>query len=270
VIRALLGFADWRSWAVFRRNARVYLRNWRTAFLPPAMEPIIYFLAMGLGLGGYVETLRWHGRELTYTEFIAPGMLAYTAFATPFFEALYSAYVRMFYQKTWDGILATQVELHHLVWGEILWAGARGTMNSAVVAAVLGGFHAFGAVELEWQWLFVLPFACGLAGCAFAAFALLFTALVPSIDHMNYPAFLVAMPLGFLSGTFFPLEPESPAVRFVVELNPVYHLAESFRALLTAGTIGLEAAKLAATTLVLLAIVVPLLMRLMRKRVLGD
>ncbi len=28
----------------------------------------------------------------------------------------------MFYQKTWDGILVTQVEVPCVVWGEILWA----------------------------------------------------------------------------------------------------------------------------------------------------
>src|SRR5690606_41633605 len=64
----------------------------------------------------------------------APGMMAYTAFATPYNESLYSAYVRMFYQKTWDGILATQVEIRHLLWGEILWAGFRGAANVTVVA----------------------------------------------------------------------------------------------------------------------------------------
>ncbi len=30
---ALFGFADRRSWAVFRRNARVYLRNRKTTCL---------------------------------------------------------------------------------------------------------------------------------------------------------------------------------------------------------------------------------------------
>ena len=48
-LRHLGAVADWRSWAVFRRNAFVFFRNWKTAFLPPVMEPIVYFLAFGLG-----------------------------------------------------------------------------------------------------------------------------------------------------------------------------------------------------------------------------
>jgi lipooligosaccharide transport system permease protein len=266
----LFAFADWRSWAVFRRNARVYLRNWRTAFLPPAMEPVIYLLAFGLGLASYVETVPWNGRELSYTQFIAPGLVAYAAFSTPFFEALYSAYVRMFYQKTWDGILATQVELHHLVWGEILWAGARGAMNSTVVTIVLGVFNAIGFIDIAWPWLFVMPFACGIVGCAFAALALTFTAIVPSIDHMNYPAFLIGLPIGFVSNTFFPAPADNAVVRVLMEINPVYHLAETCRSLLVTGTVGVQALKLVLSAFVLLAIVIPIVLRLMRRRVLGD
>jgi ABC-type polysaccharide/polyol phosphate export permease len=56
----------------------------------------------------------------------------------------------------------------------------------------------------------------------------------------------------------------------LIELNPVYHLAETCRSLLVTGSVGLEAVKLALTTLGLLAITVPLVMRLMRRRVLGD
>lgn len=268
--RALFAFADWRSWAVFRRNTRVYFRNWKTAFFPPAMEPVIYFLAFGLGLAGYVGTLGWQGRELAYPQFIAPGLLAYTAFGTPFFESLYAAYVRMFYQKTWDGILATQVELEHLIWGEVLWAGARGAMNSGVVAIVLGAFHLAGVIELEWGWLFVLPLVCGLVGCTFAALGLLFTAIVPSIDHMNYPTFLVGIPISLMSNTFFPVQPESVALQVVIRLNPVYHLAETARALLVGGDVAISALWLVGTTLGWMLVLVPIVMRRMRRRVLGD
>lgn len=59
-------------------------------------------------------------------------------------------------------------------------------------------------------------------------------------------------------------------MRVAMELNPVYHLAETARALLVTGAAGLPALKLAATTLLFLAVLAPILMRLMRRRVLGD
>lgn len=261
---------DWRSYSVLRRNALVYFRNWRTAFFPPAMEPVIFFLAFGLGLGGYVGTLMYEGTEVPYATWVAPGLVAYTAFSTPFFEALYSSYVRMFYQKTWDGILATQVELRHIVWGEILWAGFRGLMNAALVACVLGIFHAVGILEIRWWFLPILPVIGCLAGWTFAAFALIFTAIVPAIDHMNYPVFLIGIPLGLVSNTYFPIESDNVVIQTVVQLNPVYHLSETCRALLVGGDVTGHALGLLVTAGVLLVVCSLFAQRLMRKRLLGE
>ena len=234
----LLEFADWRSLAVLRRNARVYLRNWRTAFFPPAMEPLVYFAAFGLGLSGYVDNLHWRGRALPYTTYVAPGLVAYAAFNTSFYEALYSSYVRMFYQKTWDGILGTQVELRHIVWGEVLWAGSRAFMNTSFVALALALVHALGLVHLRLEVLPLLPLLGVFAGWAFAAFGLIFTAVVPSIDHMNYPVFLIGIPIALLSNTYFPVPTHNPWVGAIAQLNPVFHLSETLRSLLVDGELG--------------------------------
>ena len=42
----------------------------------------------------------------------------------------------MHYQKTWDAQLTTQVELEHVVCGEILWAALLGTLFAAIVGSV--------------------------------------------------------------------------------------------------------------------------------------
>ena len=228
----LRDLVDWRTRAVFNRNAQVYLRNWRTAFLPPALEPIVSLLAFGIGLGAYVGAMHWHGRSVDYISYMAPGLVAQTVFATPFFEALYSSYVRMFYQKTWDGILATQVELRHIVWGEITWASARGVMNAGVVCVVLAIANALGVLHVHPGWLLALPAIGFFVGWCFAAFGLCFTAIVPSIDHMNFPVFLVGVPLGLISNTYFPIDTHNAGLTAVMQANPIYHLAESYRALL--------------------------------------
>lgn len=265
----LLAALDWRSWAVLRRNAFVFLRNWRTAFLPPAMEPVVYFLAFGIGLRGFVGEIGFRGVTVDYATYVAPGLIAYTAFGTPYYEALYSAYVRMFYQKTWDGILATQVELPNVIWGEILWAAVRGASNAAIVSLVVAVFDALGIVEVRVTSLVWMPFLAFFAGFAFAAFALIFTAIVPAIDHMNYPVFLIGMPLGLVSNTFFPVEPDTPGLRLLLEINPVYQLAESARGLLVLGDPGPHLGRLVLTTLVILIPATLIAVRLTRRRVLG-
>lgn len=266
----LLAFADWRSRAVLARNALVYLRNWRTAFFPPAMEPLVMFATLGLGLGNYVAfgAGQPHG-GVSYASFLGPGLMAYSAFSTPFFEGLYSAYVRMFYQKTWDGLLATQVEMRHVVWGEILWAGLRGAMNVAVVALVLAGLDAAGVVSLHVRWLPLAPLLAFPLGCVCSALALIFTAIVPSIDHMNYPTFLVGVPLGFVSDTYFPVDPRSPTLALLVDLNPVRHFARTMRALLLDEPAGRSPLLLALTVCGWLLVFAAVAHRRVRARVLG-
>ena len=266
--RWLTAAAEWQSRAVLGRHLRVYLRNWHTAFLPPAVEPIMMLIAFGLGVGGYVAGVTWRGRELPYMTFVAPGLLAYAAFMTSVFQALYAAFIRMRYQRTWEGQLTTQIELRHVVWGEVLWAGLLGTVYVAIVAVVLAGCRLAGLVDFDWTRLpAVLPIAF-VAGCGFAALGLCFTALVPTIDHMNLPVFLLVLPLAFVSGTYFPLT--HPALAVFAAPNPLHHLAETYRALLLGAPVGGHLTSLLALTGVLILVLVPLDMRLIRRRILGD
>lgn len=270
LIESLQALLDWRTWAVFRRNAQVYLRNWRTAFLPPAMEPVVYFLAFGLGLGSFVGSILYQGEAIDYGTYVAPGLLAFTSFNTAFFEALYGSYVRMFYQKTWDGILGTQVELRHILWGEITWAGCRGGMNSAVVLVVLMLFDLVGLIEISWAGLLPIVPLAFLAGWAFGAFAMIFTAIVPSIDHMNFPVFLIGIPLGMTSNTYFPLEERLPALAPFLPLNPIYHLAEIYRGLMLGGPWLGHVAGLMVTGAAMLFLCLLVSQKLMHRRLFGH
>jgi lipooligosaccharide transport system permease protein len=259
---------EWQSRVVVVRHLRVHLHNWHTAFLPPVFEPVAMLLAFGLGLGGYVARLDWQGRPVDYLTFVAPGLLAYAAFMTAVFQALFAAFIRMRYQRTWEGQLTTQVELRHVVWGEVLWAALLATIYVLIVAGVLTLFALVGLVRLDLAWLpLALPIAF-LGSCGFAAFGLCFTALVPTIDHMNLPVFLVVIPMGLLSGTYFPIT--QPALAVLSAANPLYHLAQAYRGLLLGGPVAGHLAALALLSVLLVLVLVPLDLRLLRRRVLGD
>ena len=136
------------------------------------------------------------------------------------------------------------------------------------VAAVLAAFHAAGLVTLHLAWLpAVLPVSF-VAGCAFGALGLCFTAVLPTIDHMNLPVFVLVLPMGLLSSTYFPLE--HPLLVAVNLANPLYHLAQGFRGLLLGGPVAAPLAGVAALSALMLVILVPLDVRLLRRRVLGE
>jgi lipooligosaccharide transport system permease protein len=259
----------WQSRAVLGRHVRVHLRNWHTAMLPPVFEPLVMLLAFGVGLGRQIGDLRWAGAPLDYLPYLAPGILAYTAFMTAFFQSLFSAFMRMRYQKAWEGQLTTQVRLEHVIWGEALWAATLATAYAVAMCGVLAGFGLAGMLTLHWWWLpAALPLLL-LAALAFSAIGLLFTALLPSIDYMGLPFFLVIMPIGFASSTYFPL-PDVPWLQAAVQANPLHHLSEGLRWLLLRGEPTWHLAAAAGLCALLLLVLVPVDQRLLRRRVFGD
>jgi lipooligosaccharide transport system permease protein len=264
----LTAAVDWQSRAVMMRHLRVYLQNWHTAFLPPALEPVTMLVAFGIGLGGYVASLTWQGHPIPYMTYVAPGLLAYATFMTAIFQSLFGAFIRMRYQRTWEGQLTTQIELAHVVWGEVLWAGLLAAMYVVIVALVLVGFHLAGLITLNLLWLPALLPVSFVAACAFGALGLGFTAVLPTIDHMNLPVFILVLPMGLLSSTYFPLE--HPWLVALNLANPLYQLAQAFRGVLLGGPVLAPLLGVAVLSALMLGILVPLDLRLLRRRVLGD
>src|ERR1041384_7591245 len=246
---------NWQSRAILGRHVRVHLRNWYTATLPPVCEPLIMLLAFGVGLGAQMGALRWRGESFDYLHYLAPGILAYTAFMSSFFQSLFGAYIRMHFQKSWEGQLTTQVRLEHVVWGEALWAATLATAYAVIVGVMLIGFGIAGKLTLHWAWLPAVIPLLFLAALAFSAIGLFFTAILPSIDHMTLPFFLVIMPIGFASSTYFPL-PNIPALNVMAQLNPLHHLAEGLRALLITGVLTSHLAAAAGLCALLLLVLI--------------
>jgi lipooligosaccharide transport system permease protein len=188
---------------------------------------------------------------------------------TSFFQSLFSAYVRMHFQKSWEGQLTTQVRLEHVVWGEAFWAASMATMYAAMVCVVLVGFGICGSLHLHWPFLLAALPLLFLGALAFSAIGLLFTATLPSMDHMGLPFFLVIMPIGFASNTYFPL-PNLPGLNEASQANPLFHLCEGLRWLLIAGEVHWHLAAAAGLFALMLLVLIPIDMRLLRRRVFGD
>jgi lipooligosaccharide transport system permease protein len=186
----------WNAWKVWRRNWDVFFKTYQVNFLPPFIEPVLYLLAMGYGLGMFVGEIN----GIPYVRYIAPALLSISMMNSAFFECTYSSFVRMYYQKTFDAIVATPLSLEEVIAGELLWGATRSMIYTSAMLVVL---IAFGVVSLPLSFL-VIPFSF-FAGLLFAGIAMCFTAVTPGIDALNYPAFLLITPMFLFSGTFFPL-----------------------------------------------------------------
>ncbi|HVP25340.1 MAG TPA: ABC transporter permease [Methanomicrobiales archaeon] len=185
-----------RTLRVWQRNWDVFVRTFRINFLPPLLEPLLYLLSLGYGLGIFITQID----GVSYPRFIAPALLAVSIMNAGFFETTYSSYVRMYFQKTFDAIIATPLSIEEVITGEILWGATRSFINASIMLPVL---VIFGVVDLPIS-LVIIPFAF-LAGFLFASIGMFFTALTPNIETLNLPTFLFVTPMFLFSGTFFPL-----------------------------------------------------------------
>jgi lipooligosaccharide transport system permease protein len=205
-----------RAWKVWQRNLEVFVKTWKVNFFPPFIEALLYLFAIGLGIGTYVGMIG----NIPYVEFIAPAILAISIMNTAFFECTYGSYVRMYYQKSFDAMIATPLTIEDVIAGEILWGATRSLISVTLMIPV---FAAFGVISLPAS-LFMIPLAF-IGGLMFAGIAMCFTAITPSIDTLNYPSFLIITPMMLFSGTFFPLALLPVIFQYVaIAVLPLTHL----------------------------------------------
>ena len=248
---------SWSCLSVWRRTWDVFFKTYQVNFLPPFIEPVLYLLAIGFGLGIFVGEID----GIPYVQFIAPALLAISMMNAAFFECTYSSYVRMYYQKTFDAMIATPLSLDDVITGELLWGATRSFIYSSVMLVVL---IAFGVVDLPAS-LLIIPFSF-LAGLLFACIAMCFTAITPGIDALNYPSFLFITPMFLFSGTFFPLTvlPETVQV-LAVAILPLTQLVIITRSLTRSMLSPLFCYSLA-WIIVVTAVFFVMAIRLMRRR----
>ena len=216
---------SYRAWLMWRRNVDVSLVTWKTNVLPPLLEPVLYILAFGIGLGAYVQKINFEGQAYSYLTFLAPGMIAAGIMFHSTFDTMYGAFVRLRYQKTFEAIITTPLSAEDILAGEILSGATKGMFAGAAILLIV---TLFGLAAYPSS-LVVLPLSA-LAGLTFASFGLLFAAVAPYIDNLNLPIFLFINPMFLFSGTFFPLDGMPAWVRLAANFLPLTHLVNIVRA----------------------------------------
>jgi len=183
--------------SVWRRNASLYGRTWKSNLLPNFFEPVFYLTAIGVGVGAYIQQMG----GTSYVEFLAPGLVCVAAMNGASFEVTYNFFVRLNLEKTYDAMLTTPVEPDDVLAGEVLWALTRAAIYGGafyIVTAALG----YAPLPRSLLALAVVP----LAGLLFAALGMVFSLQILRIDLFSFYFTLFLTPLFLFSGVFFPLE----------------------------------------------------------------
>jgi len=181
---------------VWYRDLLVWTRYWYQSILGMIGEPILYFVAIGYGLGSFIQGID----GVPYVEFLAPALVMSAIMNSASFETTYSSFTRMETQKTYYSIAVTPIHVEEIVAGEILWGATKSLLMGTIMLVAVA---ALGFVKTPLV-LWALPVMV-LNGFLFASLGMLMTSFAKDYDFFTYYFTLALEPMFLFSGTFFPL-----------------------------------------------------------------
>ncbi|HSM02106.1 MAG TPA: ABC transporter permease [Acidimicrobiia bacterium] len=250
------------SGRLIEASARVYRRTFRGSLVSTFFNPILFLLAMGVGLGQLVDSGSGDASlEITYLTFLAPGLLAATAMMTGAGDSAFPVMAGIKWRKSYDAVLATPIGVTDLVLGHLGWVAVRLTFVTLVYAMVMAAFGATTVVE----GLIAVPPAVA-TGLAFAGVITAYTAQLEDERGLSSMFRFGMTPLFLFSGTFFPVSQLPGWMQPVAYATPLWHGVSLCRGLAVGTEYEVNPVISAAYLAAMILLGIALATRTMRKR----
>jgi lipooligosaccharide transport system permease protein len=195
-----------------------YRRVWRGSAVTSVVTPIVYLLALGVGLGVFVDRSAELPGGISYLEFVAPGLLAGTMMQIATFESSWPVLSAIKWDRQYLAMLATPLRVGDVLLGHQAWVAARLTMIATIYLVVI---TAFGGVSSPLA-ILAIPVAV-LVGVAFSAPIAAWAAHTET--EVSFVAIFrfVILPMFLFSGTFFPISSLPAPLEVLAHATPLWH-----------------------------------------------
>ena len=204
----------WVQYARYRQAAEKPF-FW-TAFVTALGNPVLYLVAMGMGLGSIVDT---DVDGVRYLWFVAPGLLVATVVSTGAQFGTWPIFGGFKWMKNYLAAQATPVEPWQMALGEGVAISVRLFVQALLfwlVGLAFGGWPAVGS-------LLIVPIAM-LASMAMLAPLMAYSATLEEEGlQFNFVQRLVVMPMFLFAGTFFPLASMPVYLQWIGWVSPMWH-----------------------------------------------
>ncbi|UFU03063.1 ABC transporter permease [Ruania suaedae] len=210
--------------------AETVLRTMRAFIVPGLLNavglPLLYIVAMGLGLGSLVSGGVGRVDGVDYLTFVVPALLVSTAVMSMSGEMTFPIMAGFKWMRTYYGPAATGLRPGQLATGHLLAVIIRFAIQTTIfyIIALM-----FGATQPGWSVLMV-PIAI-LAATAFGAPLQAYAASLEGEGfQFSFVQRFIVMPMFLFSGTFFPLSVMPVYLQWIGWLSPVWHGTQLARA----------------------------------------
>jgi lipooligosaccharide transport system permease protein len=219
--------------AAYEHQFLLYRRTWRGSIFGSFAQPFLFLMAMGVGLGSFVDKGGANALGgVPYLQFPAPALLISTVMQGSVFEATFPVLSGFQWVRRYHAMYATPLTPTAIAFGHLAWVATRATLVATIflVVAVL-----FGAARSP-TFILAIPVAT-LTALAFAGPISAFMATQRDTTAFNAIWRFGITPLFLFSGTFFPIERLPDVIRPLAWLLPLWHGVDLGRSL-ALGTVG--------------------------------
>ena len=205
-------------WTIVEYQFVAGRRWWRSTVVTVLFTPLIYVLALGVGLGVVIDR-NGHGLGVPYLVFVAPAFLTASALQIAAGDASFPIVAGFKWIRTFHGMAATPIAPRQIADGMLLFIFLRTLLSSSVYLAIIA---CFGGTE-RWQVIFAVPVAA-LTALGFSACV---AAIAASVDGesgvFNMLFRFVVTPMFLFSGTFYPISQLPAWGRWLAYISPLWH-----------------------------------------------
>ncbi len=183
------------------------------------LEPVLYLVAMGIGLGALVDAQNGDVDGVPYLVFVAPALLVASVVMSVGAEMSYPVMDGFKWGRNYFAPAATAITPRQVANGHFMAVMLRFLAQASVFWLVM---LAFGAVDLGWS-LLIIPIGV-LSAAAFGAPMQAYAAtLTEEGFQFAFIERFIAMPMFLFAGTFFPLAAMPVYLQWVGWISPVWH-----------------------------------------------
>lgn len=198
-----------------------FRRLWKMNLLSSFVQPMLYLLGLGVGVGSLVDRNTGSTSTLggvSYVAYVVPGLLVTTAMSLGAMESMWPVMGNLKWQRGYHGIAVTPLEARDIVLGHATWIAFRCAIAGAAVAVALALFPSTRA----WGLIPAVAVAA-LVGVAFAT-----PIMAMSVNSEYDGAFagiqrFYIIPLFLFGGAFYPLSQLPTVVQWLAKVPPLWH-----------------------------------------------
>jgi lipooligosaccharide transport system permease protein len=215
------------AWYVAEHRFRVMRSYLQTVLVTGFGNPLLYLLAMGLGLGSLVSANMGPNAVdgVSYLAFVAPALLCTAAVTVASEEFTYPIMLGYKWNPTFTGMSASPLRPTQIVDGIVISVAVRMTVNLVLFFALI---LVFGAAPSPIAFLSIV--AGLLGGLAFGTVLMGYTStLEEDTGQLAMVMRFVVLPMTLFSGTFFPLSTFPIWLQWIGWISPLWHSTELAR-----------------------------------------